>query len=36
VRAIDGTTVASAPGPLTLAAADSVRDHIAAELAKQP
>jgi branched-chain amino acid aminotransferase len=36
VRAIDGTTVASAPGPLTLAAADSVRDHIAAELAEQP
>ncbi len=36
VHAIDGTTVASAPGPLTLAAADSVRDHIAAELAEQP
>jgi branched-chain amino acid aminotransferase len=34
VSAIDGTPVAAAPGPLTLAAAERVREHIAAELAQ--
>jgi branched-chain amino acid aminotransferase len=35
VRAIDGTPVAAAPGPLTEATAERVREHIAAELARQ-
>jgi branched-chain amino acid aminotransferase len=34
VHAIDGTPVAAAPGPLTAAAAERVREHIAAELAR--
>ncbi len=35
VHAIDGTPVAAAPGPLSAAAAERVREHIAAELAQQ-
>lgn len=33
VHAIDGTPIDGTPGPLTLAAAERVREHIAAELA---
>jgi branched-chain amino acid aminotransferase len=33
VRAIDGAPLPAAPGPLTLAAAERMRDHVAAELA---
>jgi branched-chain amino acid aminotransferase len=33
VRTIDGTPVPAAPGPLSVAAAERVREHIAAELA---
>jgi branched-chain amino acid aminotransferase len=33
VHAIDGVTLAAAPGPLTRAAAERMREHVAAELA---
>jgi len=35
VHAIDGAPVPSAPGPVSAAAAEAVREHIAAELARQ-
>ncbi|MEA2157424.1 MAG: branched-chain amino acid aminotransferase [Solirubrobacteraceae bacterium] len=36
VRAIDGTPVPAAPGPVSTAAAERVREHIAAQLARAP
>jgi branched-chain amino acid aminotransferase len=36
VRAIDGAPIDGAPGPVTADVAERVREHIAAELARQP
>jgi branched-chain amino acid aminotransferase len=36
VRAIDGTPIDGTPGPITAEVAERVREHIAAELARQP